>query len=344
MRLDDVFVAGVGVYLPEPMSAEDAVAQGLYDPVEAAGSGWLGAAVAGDVPAPDMAVHAARQALARSGHDAADIALLLHAGVMQQGPDGWPSHSYVQQRVIGGDAPAVELKQGCNGGLGGLELASCFLTATGRTAALVSCSDNFGPPHFDRWRYASGASLNRASIAGDAGSAVVLSRRAGFARLRSVSSMSVPRLEEMYRSGMPMFPPGTKADVGSRLAHYRSVDPDAFAAAKDALARARTEVCKRAMDDAGVDPSRITRVTHVFSGSAGYIEAVLGPLGITPDRGMLDLGRQVGHLGCSDHFVAMDHLLTTGQAGPGDHLLMISNGGTSLTGAVVEIVEPPSWV
>jgi hypothetical protein len=59
---------------------------------------------------------------------------------------------------------------------------------------------------------------------------------------------------------------------------------------------------------------------------------------------MLEFGRRLGHLGTCDPVVALDHLTSTGGVGPGDHVLMLSNGAASLACAVVEIVEPPAWL
>jgi len=71
-----VFVAGLGTYIPESFPAERAVELGLYSRDEYEASGWTGAAVAGDLSAPDMAVRAANQALARSGHRPSEVGLI----------------------------------------------------------------------------------------------------------------------------------------------------------------------------------------------------------------------------------------------------------------------------
>ncbi len=44
MRLDDMFIAGTGVYLPGLVSAEEGVRRGWYGAAEAAESGWTSAA------------------------------------------------------------------------------------------------------------------------------------------------------------------------------------------------------------------------------------------------------------------------------------------------------------
>jgi 3-oxoacyl-[acyl-carrier-protein] synthase III len=347
MRLDDIFLAGIGVYLPPVVSTTEAVERGWYDPAEAAESGWTGAAVAGDVPAPEMAASAARQALARSPHHGGDMTVVMHACTTHQGPDGWPAQNYVQRHAAAGAAFAVEIRQNCNGMLGAMELSSCFLLATGGAAALVSGADNFGIKLVDRWRYASGAGTNRASIMGDAGAAVVLSRRSGFARLLAINSFSLPVLEEMYRSGIPLFPPeptlGRPANLGQRLGHFLRTNPSGAATLRTELSEARTSLAEQTLAEAGISAAQVTRATHVFSGGERYIKSVLAPLGIPTERGMLDLGREVGHLGTCDHIVALDHLLSTGGLGGGDHVLMLSNGGASLACAVVEIVECPQW-
>jgi 3-oxoacyl-[acyl-carrier-protein] synthase-3 len=347
MKVDDVYVAGVGVCLPATMPVEDAVAEGLYDPDEAAMSGWTGAAVAGDVPAPTLAVHAARQAIDRSGHEPGDFALLLHASSSFQGPELWPVHSYIQRHTFGGDGPGLEIKQACSGMLTGMELSCAYLARAAQPATLVTAADNFGHPLIDRWRYAAGAGTNRLTIIGDAGAAIVLSRRSGFARLLVINSMSLPELEEMYRSGVDLFPPeqtlGLPVRSGERLAHHRAQHPEAHEAGKAMLAQARVTLGKRTLADADLAPDQITRVAHIFSGGQHYIDGALGPMGIDPARGMLELGRQFGHLSACDQVVALDHLVSTRQVGPGDHVMLIANGGGSLVCAVVEILDHPSW-
>ena len=89
MRLNDIYLRGLGVYLPERVSTATAIAQGLLDAEQAAASGLTGAACAGDTPAPEMALWAARQAVERAAVDPAGMDVLLYADNYHSGPDGW---------------------------------------------------------------------------------------------------------------------------------------------------------------------------------------------------------------------------------------------------------------
>jgi 3-oxoacyl-[acyl-carrier-protein] synthase III len=349
MRVDNLHIAGLGTSLPRPFPAEEAVALGLYDETEWKNSGWTGATVAGGISAPDMAVEAARRALSHSGHTRTEVALLLHATVFDQGPEMWTPHTYVLRHALGTRVPALEVRQGCNAALGAMELAHGYLSADpSRVAALVTAGENFGTDRVDRWRYGSGARTNRGSIAGDAASAMVLSTRQGFARVKAINSTSLPDLEEMNRPHGPLFPPmlttGGVIEVGRRMGAFADREPAAAAAAKTALQSTRAELGLQAIADAGLVPDDITRVTHVLSGGEEYIRSVVDPMGIDPAKGMLEFGRQVGHMTTSDHLAALHHLVESRQVTEGDHVLMLNNGsGVSLTAAVVQITALPSW-
>src|SRR5205814_673262 len=78
------------------------------------------------------------------------------------------------------DAPAVQLTQQCNGAIAAMDLAASYLTAgPSRTGVVIATGENWNTGLVDRWSSASSC------IFGDSGTALVLSRRAGFARLRS---------------------------------------------------------------------------------------------------------------------------------------------------------------
>jgi 3-oxoacyl-[acyl-carrier-protein] synthase-3 len=62
-----MFVRSLGVYVPDSVSAEQAVREGWYPEEEAEKFQQIGAAVAGDKPAPEMARLAVLDAYDRWG-------------------------------------------------------------------------------------------------------------------------------------------------------------------------------------------------------------------------------------------------------------------------------------
>jgi 3-oxoacyl-[acyl-carrier-protein] synthase-3 len=342
VRPQHLYLAGMGMFLPERfVTAAKAIEQGRYTPEEHELGGWESAAVAGDIPAPEMAVRAANEALATAKVRPEDICLLIHACTYHQGPDGWSPQHYVQRHTIGGDAPAIEIRQGCNGVVGAIELAACYLQAdSDRTEVLITTADNFGTPLMDRWR-----SINNV-VLGDAALGIVVSNRGGFARVLSLSAGSAPALESLHRGDEPMFPPGATVnrvvDFHARAMQFGESRASVSIPDAGLIGNATATVVKRSLAEADVDVSRIKRVTHVHWGHERYLRRTLEPLGLDVAQGMLEFGRRVGHLGASDQFAGLHHLLSTGQLEPGDLVLTIGIGaGISLACAVVEILDVP---
>ncbi|MFJ9948562.1 ketoacyl-ACP synthase III family protein [Kitasatospora sp. NPDC091207] len=340
MKFDNLWISALSAHIPELVTTEQAVAAGWYDAEEARQLDWLSVAVAGDESAPDMAVRAARKALADSGHEPREIALLLHATANHQGPDMWSPQHYVLRHTVGGNIPAIEIKQGCNGFLAAMELAGCYLgAAPGRTAALVTSADNWGDPLVDRWRATPGG------LFGDAATAMVLSQRSGFARLVNIRTFSLPELEELNRGGEPLFPPGattgTRVDLRERAATYKGGQD--LVQAGQLMGETQRALILDTLDEAGLKPEEITRIAHQFVGSAGILQRLLEPFG--PDavaRGVWDFGRSTGHTGANDQTSGLHHLLSTGQLRAGDRVMMLGAGaGIAFSCAIVELVGAP---
>ncbi|MGC5015055.1 ketoacyl-ACP synthase III family protein [Streptosporangium sp. DT93] len=346
MRYADTYISGVGAFVPRTVvSVEKAVAKGWYPAEDAELHNLAGAVVAGDVPAPEMALHAARSAVKRSGRAPADLDLLLYASTWHQGPDGWPPHSYLQRRLVGGDVLATEIRQGCNGMFIALELAAGYLDAApGRQAALLVAADNYGTPLMDRWRMGPGY------VGGDAASALVLTTGTGFARLTSVCTTTVTEAEELHRGSEPLFPPGVtvgrKMSFAARNEQFRqNVMPRGEAtAALFAIQRTLMEVVERALDESGIKPGDLARVAFMNYSEEIVEQRCMAMLDLPMSRSTWDYGRTIGHCGASDQVLSLDHLLTTGQLNPGDHVLMLGTGpGVTVSGAVIQIIDRPPW-
>ncbi|WP_329486227.1 ketoacyl-ACP synthase III family protein [Kitasatospora sp. NBC_01246] len=335
MIFDDLYLDGIAAVVPDFVTVADAAARGLCDEELATGTDWLSVAVAGDVSAPDMAARAGRDALAMSHHDAADIAVLMHASAGHQGPDIWSPAHYVQRHTVGGYGPALEVRQGCSGMVAALELAGCYLTAApDRGAALVTAADNWAHPLMDRWRGTKWA------LFGDAASALVLSRRQGFARVVNVCASSLPDLEELNRGGEALFPPG--ATIGHRVRLRERVE--AFQGDQAEMARligqAEAGLIRRTLDEAGLKPGDISRVTHQSAGRRSIVEHILEPFDGDLRLGMWEFGRRLGHTGASDQVCGLYQLLAGREVHPGDHVMLLGTGvGMAFACAIVQVLD-----
>lgn len=332
MRVRDIYLAGLGVFLPEARGVPPGPA-----------SGFTAVAVAGELSAPEMALLAAGKALKSSGLTAEEIGLLLYATVWHQGPDGWGAQYYLQRHLLGDDLLAVEIRHGCNGVFSALELAVPYLLAgpDGR-AALIAAADNFGTPLIDRWDQGDGI-----ACLGDAATAVVVSTSHGWARLLSICTDSFSQMEEAHRAGTPLFPPaattGTPLNYGARadLFQQNATRENQWLPFLLGHQKRNLECVARALDEAGVAADEITRVL-IHGTPRQAATAYLKILGFPLEKSSWEFNRTVGHLGASDHLAALHHLLSTGEIQPGDHLLLCGfSPGLTYKAAVVHVLDVP---
>ncbi|MET8183190.1 ketoacyl-ACP synthase III family protein [Streptomyces sp. NPDC005336] len=344
MRTPDIFIKATGKFLPETVSVEQAIEQGHYSTELVELHELGGVTIAGDTPSPEMALRAAQEAFKRSGHRPEDVDLLLYVNSWHQGPDGWQPQYYVQRHLVGGDALAVNVQHGCNGMFSALELAAGQLQAGERPrSALLVASDNFGTPLVDRWHLGP-------FIAADAASAVILTTDPGFARLLAVGSVTVPEGELYHRGAEPLFPPGATIgrilDFESRHDYFREQAQSGGELA-DVLARVHKqtiEVVQRTLSEAGIGIGDITRVACMNFSREIVEQRLLEPIGLPMSLSTWESGRMLGHAGPSDQLISFDRLVTTGELGPGDHMLMLGMGpGITISCAVVKVLTPAPW-
>ncbi|WP_225102155.1 ketoacyl-ACP synthase III family protein [Streptomyces sp. CoH27] len=346
MKIQDIYIDSVGVYVPEPVSSAYAVAQGHYDAAAYEETGLTGVAVSPGISGPDMAVIAAEQAFGRGTLSRSDVDALFHSSCFHEGPDAWCAQNYVQLQTVGRatgrSVPAFEVRHGCNGMFDAFELAVCYLRADeARDTALVTIGDNLDSPLVDRWRSAP------FQLIGDAGAAAVLSKRKGFARLRSVGTLLVQELEALHRGSEPVFPPPATTriplDLGKRSQDFFRTTSyaDFNRLSLDGL----HTLADRLTADAGVKLQDIARVSYMSVSRDFTEQRLMMPLGLPMEKSCWEYAKEVGHLASADHLAALDHVLTAGELGPGDLMLMIGlASGLSIGGAVVEIVATPPWL
>jgi 3-oxoacyl-[acyl-carrier-protein] synthase III len=339
VRWDDVYLRATASWLPPVMSAQTAVDRGLTD-AESVRRMQITGVTVGERTPPDMAVSAARGALARADCGPADIVVILHAALYYQGYDMWAPASYIQRRAVGNQCPAIEVRQTSNGAMAALQLAATYLLAEPTGAALVTTADRFCLPGIDRWRSDPG------TVLADGATAAVLARGSGFARLRSLVLLSQPELEQMHRGDDPPSPaPLTlrrPVDLEATTRAYLR-GPDGQRLVAEMMA-AQEESLRLALDEAELKLSDVDRFVLPHFGRRRLDVYFFRRLGIEPDRTMWSWSRGIGHLGAGDQLAALTRLVEAGELRPGERCLLLGvGGGFTWSAAVLEIVDVPTW-
>jgi 3-oxoacyl-[acyl-carrier-protein] synthase III len=332
----NVYIAGVGVSLAAEVSVESAISAGRYSRAEAERTGYLAVTEATpDQRAPDFAVGAARNAIQQAGLHRDDIGILLHAVVLHSGIDIFNAASYIQKRVATSRCFVSEVRAASNGGLTSLVLASSYLVAHAEChAGLITASDCWSGPGIDRWQSA-------AWLWGDGGSALVLRRDWGLARLVSTATTTDPEMEGWVRGDEEFGPFRHNAlhpiDLRQRSAEFERRMPrdEVFRRIDAGLLGA----VRQATAEAGSTLAEMSSVAIDFCGQRQMEHEYLRPLGMTIDQTTWSFGRRIGHMGAGDQFAGLHYLLESGRLCAGDRALILGTGvGFVWTAAVVEVL------
>ncbi|MEU6644627.1 ketoacyl-ACP synthase III family protein [Saccharomonospora sp. NPDC046836] len=334
MQWDNIFLAGIGVYLPPAVSAEDAVAAGQYDAEEFAANGITSVLVEPEKAAPEMAVLAARDAITHSDVNIADIRMVFHSSLWYQGVDMWPAASYVARYAVGEQVTAFDLQQQCNAAVGAMDLAASRLVFEQGGAALLTTGDRFCLPGVDRWRSERGLPY------GDGGTALLLSTEGGFARLLSTATVSDNGLEQVLR-GPRFFDSYQRGplDITARIEHHFATH-GGMRASTVRLAEAVQSAVAQALAEAKTELADLRGVVIPAAGRAKLDWQLSQLVGVGEEQTTWPFARTHGHIGAGDQFAGLRHLLVTGVVGAGDRVLVVGGGaGLTCTCAVVEILD-----
>jgi 3-oxoacyl-[acyl-carrier-protein] synthase-3 len=319
MRWDDIYLSGTGRFLPARTATADLPAD-RYDHGALRLADYVSYAASPTLTAPEMAAAAAREALARSRHSAADLGVIVYAQFDETDHLAPACHL---QRVL--DVPralAFELGAASAGAATGLVVAAGLLQADPSVrAALITAAGRHLPP---RWPSRQVFGL----VLGDGAAAAVLTRGHGPARLLAAAHGGVPDLETMcVTDGADAQElPIVRIGLGPFLGDIR-----------DSVVRVVDDV----LAEAGVKLSEVTRFAVTGVGLAQLNAMVLEPLGITAGQTTWELLRRTGHVGACDPLLGLDQLLRDGDLRPGDTVLVLGTGlGFRHTALLLEITHP----
>ncbi|QIS09874.1 ketoacyl-ACP synthase III family protein [Nocardia arthritidis] len=345
MRWNDIYIDSCAAKLGRRENVGTAVEEGRYDAKEAAVEGYWSVCVADQGPAIAFAVTAAERALKRTEVAPPDFVIVLHSSCSNQGLDHFAPASYVQGRTIGGVAAAMEVKQYSNGGLAALEIGAAYLQASSKTsAALLTTSDIFALPAFDRYRSDKGV------VFGDGGTGLVLTRRSGVAKLLSTNVISDGTYGAVYIGndiGTGIVGSDTvvgPVDLRARRKEYLIDNMALLMKVVESMTKRQCDSVRGALADADLSCRDIDRWILTNVGQSMVDRQFNHEFAIEEVATTWNWGREVGHLGAADQIAGLTYLLETGALNPGDRVALCGVGmGFTYACAVLEIIERPEW-
>ncbi|MBP0458779.1 3-oxoacyl-ACP synthase [Streptomyces montanisoli] len=323
-------IRAVRSWLPETVeSAADAVARGRTSPDDVAEVGVTQVPVADDVSAPDMAVEAARAALAAAQWHGQDLGFTAHAWIHHQGHDFWSPAHYVADRVGAVRGVPLGIQVMCNGGGTALEAAAARLMAdaSARTA-LVTTADRFPDEGFDRWAGDYGV------FYGDGATAMLLHERDDDAdefTLLGMASAAVSSAEGLHRGRDPFTPAARwisgRVDVRrTKKAFITDAGLDGF---YQGVHTALRSVVTTSLAEAGIaqDDPRVKLLALPRVGLKVRRETYHPALEGLTKAEIVELGTLTGHLGAGDTPANLAAIRERELLAPGEIALAVSAGG-----------------
>lgn len=333
MKLSHPLVLAAATWVPDAReNAHEMVAAGRLDAADSSSIGVTAVPVSTELSAPEMAVRAAEEVLAKAGRSAAGIDMLAHGWTYHQGHDFWSPAHFIARRIGADRALPLGVQQLSNAGAAALGITVDRLVADPTAeAALVTTADRFTLPAFDRW------SADYGVVYGDSGTALLLRRQApddlpGTIVLRALATVTDASFEGMYRgrddfSTAPLAHSG-RVDVRRTKKAYLEMygGIDEF---RDAAPRSVERVIRQALADAVTDAGdpRLACVALPRL-SDSVLDLMYRPVleGVVQGE-VFTLREDSGHLGAGDLAANIEHIATSGRLRSGELALILGGGG-----------------
>ncbi|WP_054813406.1 non-ribosomal peptide synthetase [Nocardia arizonensis] len=334
-------IESIGVYLPDTVVPTADVLTGCDRPVELPLeqlTGIKNRRIAGQEEFTlDLARKAAENCLAKSGHDAASIDLLICTNISKvEGPDNRlvfePSTSSQLRALLGmTDALSFDLSNACAGMFTGITVADAFLATNLVRTAMVVSGEYISHIIDTAQREITDFLDDRLACltVGDAGAAIILERdptgRAGFhdLRLRSLSRYSDLCIGK-----------ATDQPHGGAIMRTKAVEQTAVAVRKS------VPFATQMLERYGWQPETVDHILMHQTSQASINDAVatinrtFGRTVSTPDNTVSNL-EQRGNTASTTHFVAINDLVEQDRLRPGDRMLFGVTGSGQTIGAAL---------
>ena len=334
MRWDNLYIGGIGSYLPETFeTVDEALHAGGLTHQELEKSGQMSVTVGQpEESAPAMAVCAGRAALeeyCKGSSLGSSPELIVHAVALHTGLEAWNGGAYIGNELGFPATLAIEIRNTCAGSIVGIDLLARHISS--KNYGLLTASDIWRLPMFDRWATDSGLAY------GDAGAAIVLSRSFGPFQVLSTALIQNSRFEQMHRGNasldLPEYREPLPLSIRDRSANYaRSYGLESFWKAN---AEGIQQSVDHALDDAGITHAEVRAWSVPHFGETLLHRQCLEPLGLDPMETTVQFGLQIGHTGAADPLLGLQHLRNQSAITPGDHIALIGIGAGFTWGCTI---------
>lgn len=324
-----VCIRGYGYYLPDERITNDDLAK-MVDTSDQ----WIlertgirsRHRAAKEQATSDLAMAAARSALARAGVAAKELDTILVATATPDSPV--PAVSCLVQSGLGASgAAAMDVGAGCSGFLFALHTASCYVRAGAAERVLVVGAETLT-------RVTDYADRRSCILFGDGAGAAVVTSAEGFAAGSGAAPSVGDGMELLYSSlgtdgemaRLIEIPAGgsrqpASAETVRERGHYLRLDGQAvFRQAVRRMAEAAME----ALEATGLSPDEIDWILP-HQANARIITAVAEQVGVPAERAMLDMA-ETGNTSAASIPITLGRARESGQLAPGQVIVMLAFG------------------
>jgi 3-oxoacyl-[acyl-carrier-protein] synthase-3 len=318
-------IAGVGAYVPPRVhtNAEVAARVDTTDEWIVQRTGIRERHIADETEATsDLAVAAARQALARAGLAPEDVELIVVG--TSRGDMPFPSTAnFVQHKLGARRAGAMDVFAACAGSVYSLSIGAQYIQ-TGKYRTVLTIGAELYSRLVD-WN-------DRATciLFGDGAAATVLRPATDGSGILDADLYSDGRhWEWLYLPGGGSKHPTSHETVDGRLHYLRMRGDEVFKAAVRMLAESSLAI----LEKNGYAPEQVDLfIPH--QANVRIIEAVAKRLGVPMDRVVVDVDRY-GNTASASVYLALEEAWSQGRVRPGDLVLLASFGGGFTWGAAL---------
>ena len=288
----------------------------------------------------DMAIYAAKEAIADAGIDPADIDIVIYSYGGFPEYFMWAEYARVQHEIGAVNAVSLRYDQACNAQIIALEYAVSKIKADDHiNNILIVSADMFQEPIVDRWKAAD------ACIWGDGASAAVVSRGVTDHEILEVVNLTDGELNHLWRIPVggtvkPLKP--EHIDEGlfridlNRFALEHLKDDDERARVSNRIVKTNIETFGRLMQKIGRGHSEVDKIVTYNVGKY-IIENISKSLGCRLSDTSWEYGSQHGHMGPADIFFNFDQMRKNNRFEPGDLVVLFSAGtGFSTASAAIQ--------